>query len=126
MSRRDVGRDPRMENNPNKHARGEKMSRKSAKGILLRLGKYVMQHWPLFLVAIALTLLSNQLSLLGPMYSGEAIDAISAKDGVDFDAVWLNVGKMLACYVASAILAYVMAVLMIYLSQKIVYLNTLL
>ncbi len=121
MSRRDMGRDPRMENNPNKHAQGEKLSKKSTKGVLLRLGKYVMQHWLLFLVAIALTLLSNQLSLLGPMYSGEAIDAISAKEGVDFGAVWLNVGKMIACYVASAILAYAMAVLMIHLSQKIVY-----
>ena len=80
-----------------------------------------MQQWPLFLVAIALTLLSNQLSLLGPMYSGEAIDAMSAPEGVDFDAVWVNVGKMLICYVASAILAYAMAVLMIHLSQRIVY-----
>ena len=121
MSRGNIGRDPRMENNPNKHARGEKLSRKNTKGILLRLGKYVMQHWPLFLVAIALTLLSNQLSLLGPMYSGEAIDAISAPGGVNFGEVWLNVGRMLACYLASAILAYVMAVLMIHLSQKIVY-----
>jgi len=121
LSRRDIGRDPRMENNPNKYAQGEKLSKQSTRGVLLRLGKYVMQHWPLFLVAIVLTLLSNQLSLLGPMYSGEAIDAISAKEGVDFDAVWLNVGKMLGCYVVSAILAYAMAVLMILLSQKIVY-----
>ena len=121
MSRRDMGRDPRMENNPNKHAQGEKLSKKSTKGVLLRLGKYILQHWFLFLVAIGLTLLSNQLSLLGPMYSGEAIDAISAKDGVNFEAVWQNVGKMLACYVASAILAYAMAILMIHISQKIVY-----
>lgn len=121
MSRRDMGRDPRMENNPNKHAQGEKLSKKNTKGVLLRLGKYILQHWFLFLVAIGLTLLSNQLSLLGPMYSGEAIDAISAKDGVNFEAVWQNVGKMLACYVASAILAYAMAILMIHISQKIVY-----
>jgi len=121
LSRRDMGRDPRMENNPNKHAQGEKLSKKNTKGVLLRLGKYILQHWFLFLVAIGLTLLSNQLSLLGPMYSGEAIDAISAKDGVNFETVWQNVGKMLACYVASAILAYAMAILMIHISQKIVY-----
>ncbi len=121
MSRGNMGRDPRMENNPNKHAQGGKLGKKRTKDVLLRLGEYIMQQWPLFLVAIALTLLSNQLSLLGPMYSGEAIDAMSAPGGVDFDAVWMNVGKMLICYIGSAILAYAMAVLMIHLSQRIVY-----
>ncbi|MBR4084495.1 MAG: ABC transporter ATP-binding protein [Lachnospiraceae bacterium] len=116
-----MGRDPRTENNPNKHAQGGKLGKKRTKDVLLRLGEYVMQQWPLFLVAIVLTLLSNQLSLLGPMYSGEAIDAMSAPGGVNFDAVWVNVGKMLICYIGSAILAYGMAVLMIHLSQRIVY-----
>lgn len=121
MSRGNAGRDPRAENNPNKHAQGAKLGKKRTKAVLLRLGEYVMQQWPLFLVAIALTLLSNQLSLLGPMYSGEAIDAMSATGGVDFEAVKINVGKMLICYIGSAILAYAMAVLMIHLSQRIVY-----
>lgn len=121
MSRGNMGRDPRVENNPNKHAQGGKLGKKRTKDVLLRLGEYVLQQWPLFLVAIVLTLLSNQLSLLGPMYSGEAIDAMSAPGGVNFDAVWVNVGKMLICYIGSAILAYGMAVLMIHLSQRIVY-----
>jgi len=121
LSRGNMGRDPRTENNPNKHAQGGKLGKKRTKDVLLRLGEYVMQQWPLFLVAIVLTLLSNQLSLLGPMYSGEAIDAMSAPGGVNFDAVWVNVGKMLICYIGSAILAYGMAVLMIHLSQRIVY-----
>ncbi len=120
MSKGSFTRDPRLENNPNKTA-NTKLSKKDTKGVLLRLGGYVLQHWPLFLVTILLTLLSNQLSLLGPMYSGEAIDAISAPEGVQFQAVWSNVGKMLLCYVASAVLSYVMAVLMIQLSQRIVY-----
>ena len=121
MSRGNAGRDPRAENNPNKHAQGAKLGKKRTKAVLLRLGEYVMQQWPLFLVAIVLTLLSNQLSLLGPMYSGEAIDAMSGAQGVDFEAVKINVGKMLICYIGSAILAYAMAVLMIHLSQRIVY-----
>lgn len=120
MSKNSFTRDPRLENNPNKTSEA-KLSKKDTKGVLLRLGGYVMQHWLLFLMAIALTLLSNQLSLLGPMYSGEAIDAISGTEGVDFEAVWSNVGKMLLCYVASAVLSYMMAVLMIRLSQRIVY-----
>ncbi|MBE6654235.1 MAG: ABC transporter ATP-binding protein [Ruminococcaceae bacterium] len=79
-----------------------------------------MKYWYLFLVAIALTLLSNQLSLLGPEYSGEAIDAIANENGVDFAAVKENVIKMLICYVCSAVMSYLLAVLMIKISQKIV------
>ena len=63
------------------------------KGILKRLGKYVLKYWYLFIPAIVLTLLSNQLSLLGPLYSGEAIDAITAKSGVGkstHTALWLK------------------------------------
>ena len=88
---------------------------------MLRLGKYMLKYWPLFLLAIALTLASNQLSLMGPKYSGDALDAIAGEGGVQFDVVWSNVVKMLACYLASAILSYLLAVLMIQISQKIVY-----
>ncbi len=89
--------------------------------ILLRLGGYILKYWPLFLLAIVLTLVSNQLSLMGPNFSGEAIDAIAAKGGVQFDAVWSNVIKMLVCYVCSALLSYLLSVLMIHIGQKIVY-----
>ncbi|MBQ4631125.1 MAG: ABC transporter ATP-binding protein [Clostridia bacterium] len=68
-----------------------------------------------------MTLLSNQLSLLGPKYSGEAIDAIANKDGVQFDIVWKSVTYMIVCYIASALLSYVLAVIMLKISQKIVY-----
>ncbi|MBQ6701979.1 MAG: ABC transporter ATP-binding protein [Clostridia bacterium] len=95
--------------------------KKSQTSILLRLGKYVFKYWPLFLAAIIFTLVSNHLALLGPSYSGDAIDAVAHPDGVQFDAVWSNVCKMLACYVISAILSYGLAVIMIHLSQKIVY-----
>lgn len=112
---------PRAASNPNKHAQPQKLDRKTTKGVIIRLGKYVLAHWPLFITALIFTLLSNQLSLLGPRYSGNAIDAIAVKDGIDFSFVWENVWKMLACYIFSAILAYCLAVVMIRLSQKIVY-----
>ena len=99
----------------------EKLSRDRTKHVLLRMGTYILKYWPLFLLAIALTLVSNQLSLMGPDFSGEAIDAIAAEGGVQFDAVWTNVIKMLVCYIASAILSYLLSVLMIHISQKIVY-----
>ncbi len=91
------------------------------KRIFLRLSRYVLQQWPLFLIALLLTLGSNQLSLLGPKYSGGAIDAIELESGVDFPTVMTNIGLMLACYVISALLSYVLSVVMIHLSQKIIY-----
>ena len=97
------------------------MTKKSRKGIFLRLSRYVLQQWPLFFLALALTLGANQLSLLGPKYSGAAIDAIELESGVNFPAVWENITFMLGCYVISAILSYVLSVVMINLSQRIIY-----
>ncbi len=109
-----------MTKNENTFQNGEQQ-KKSKKGIAIRLGKYVLSQWHLFIPAIILTLLSNQLSLMGPMFSGEAIDAIELESGVNFDGVWENVFKMILCYVVSAILAYALAVIMVRLSQRIVY-----
>ena len=121
MNKGNFAKDPRAESNPNKMGTSKKLDRKTTKSVMLRLGGYMMKYWPLFLLAIILTLASNQLSLLGPKYSGDAIDAIASEGGVDFDAVWSNVIRMLVCYVASAVLSYLLAVLMIQLSQKIIY-----
>ena len=91
------------------------------RGVLLRLLGYIAKYWHLFLIAIALTLFSNQLSLLGPKFSGNAIDAIAAPNGVNFSLVQENVVKMIICYLLSAATSYLLAVLMIKISQKIVY-----
>ncbi len=92
----------------------------SFRGVFRRLAGYVLREWRLFALAILLTLLSNQLALLGPMYSGDAIDAIVAEGGVRFAEVWQNVGAMLVCYVGSAVLSYLLALLMVKLSQRII------
>ena len=91
------------------------------KGIFKRLSKYVLEQWHLFIPALLLTLGANQLSLLGPKYSGAAIDAIEAEGGVDFHAVFENIAYMIGCYLISAVLSYVLAVVMIKLSQRIIY-----
>ena len=101
----------------NKNAKNPKFK----KGIFIRLSKYVLAQWPLFILALCLTLGANQLSLLGPRYSGEAIDAIELESGVDFTAVWENIGFMIGCYVISALLSYVLSVVMLNLSQRIIY-----
>lgn len=110
-----------MNHTPNANEENKKLDRKTTGKIFRRLAVYVLKEWPLFVCAILLTLLSNQLSLLGPLYSGEAIDAIADVGGVNFPVVWENVIKMLACYASSAVMAYLLAVLMIRFSQRIVY-----
>ena len=92
---------------------------KTKKGVFLRLSKYVLAQWHLFIPALLFTLLANQLALMGPLFSGRAIDATVAENGVQFSAVWLNVSKMVFCYVISAILSYCLAVIMVHLSQRI-------
>ena len=91
------------------------------RGIFIRLSKYVLEQWPLFILALSLTLGSNQLSLLGPKYSGAALDAIELESGVDFPTVWENIVRMLGCYLVSALLAYILSLVMIRLSQRIIY-----
>lgn len=98
----------------------KKLSGKSAKNVFIRLCGYVAKYWYIFVPAVIFTLLSNQLSLLGPKYSGDAIDALTLPGGVDFEIVKSSTAKMLLCYVSSAVLSYVLAVLMLRMSQKIV------
>ena len=52
----------------------KKLDRKTKKGLLLRLGGYILQYWPLFLLAVLLTLASNQLSLICLLYTSDAAD----------------------------------------------------
>ena len=99
----------------------EKQEKSSKKGVMRRLLPYILQHWPLFLLALAMTLCSNQLALMGPEYSGNAIDAIADPGGVQFSLVWENIVRMVLCYAGAAVTAYGLAVLMNRLSQRIVY-----
>ncbi len=89
--------------------------------MLGRLLGYIMHNWHLALLALALSLCSNYLALRGPIYLGNAIDAISAEGGVQMDVVFTNFFGMLICYVFSAVLAYLLTLVMVNLSQKITY-----
>ena len=54
---------------------------KDRKKVLLRLWTYIWAHKWMALAAVLLTVTSNLLALLGPMLSGEAIDAIGIEPG---------------------------------------------
>lgn len=95
---------------------------KNRRGTILRLGGYLMQYKYLMLLALVLTVGSNLLSLMGPMLSGYAIDAIELGVGkVDFSRVFYYAGLMVIFYLGSSVLSYLIAVLMIQISRKVVY-----
>lgn len=97
------------------------MQKKIGGRMLLRLLGYIMHNWHLVLPALAFSLGSNYLALRGPIYLGNAIDAISAEGGVRMDVVTVNFFNMLVCYVTSAVLAYLLTLVMVNLSQRITY-----
>ncbi len=89
---------------------------------ILRLGKYLLQYKFLLLFALFLTVGSNLLSLVGPMLSGYAIDAIEPGMGqVIWRQVFFYAGWMIVFYLISSVLSYGLSVLMIDISRKVVY-----
>ncbi len=95
---------------------------KNRKKTVLRLGSYMIQYKYLVLLALGLTLGSNLLALVGPMLSGYAIDAIEPGAGkVDFVRVFYYAWLMVVFYVVSSVLSYILSVLMIRISRKVVY-----
>lgn len=95
---------------------------KNRKGTILRLGRYLMRYKFLILLALLLTVGSNLFALVGPMLSGYAIDAIEPGTGkVDFSQVFYYAGLMVVFYLLSSALSYILAVLMIHISRKVVY-----
>lgn len=92
------------------------------KKVLLRLWTYLFQHKWMILAALLLTFTSNLLALLGPILSGLAIDYIGTAPGqANFPMVFYYCGLMLVFYIVSSGLSYVLSVLMVRLSQKVVY-----
>ncbi|NLW74034.1 MAG: ABC transporter ATP-binding protein [Clostridiales bacterium] len=100
----------------------EKIDKKTKTRVLLRLARYLLRHKWLVILAMGLMIASNLLALVGPKLSGLAVDAIGYGDEpVKLDRVFYYCGLMLAFYTASAVLSYMLAVVMIRLSQKIIY-----
>ncbi|MCM1183394.1 MAG: ABC transporter ATP-binding protein/permease [Roseburia sp.] len=95
---------------------------KNRRGAIIRLGGYMLRYKFWLLLALAMTIAGNLLALVGPMLSGYAIDAIEPGVGqVAFARVFRYAGLMVVFYVASSLLSYALAVLMIHISRKVVY-----
>lgn len=95
---------------------------KDRKKVLIRLWGYLFEYKWMIAAALLLTFVSNLLALLGPLLSGLAIDYIGVGPGeANFPMVFWYCGLMLVFYIASSGLSYILSVLMVKLSQKIVY-----
>ena len=93
---------------------------KDTRRTLKSLGRYLMKSGFLLALALALTVVGNIFQLIGPTLCGYAIDATAAESGVDFPRVFRYAAMMLALYVASAALSYVVAILVLHVSQRTV------
>ncbi len=94
---------------------------KNTKLVLKRLWNYMFHYKWMLTLAVVLTVVSNLFALLGPLLSGYAIDAIQPGKGlVVFQKVFYYAAWMVVFYVISSALSYVLSILMIRFSQKIV------
>ena len=104
----------------------EKMQAQFTKGkgekrhILLRLGRYLWQFKGWLFLAILLSISSNLLSLAGPMYSGYAVDAMVGKGQVNMERVIYCCEIMIVLYLISAALAYILNLVMLQITKRIV------
>ena len=88
--------------------------------ILLRLGRYLWQFKGWLFLAILLSISSNLLSLAGPMYSGYAVDAMVGKGQVNMERVIYCCEIMIVLYLVSAALAYILNLVMLQITKRIV------
>ena len=90
------------------------------KELFLRLWAYIGRSRHLLMLALVLSFFSSVLALLGPKLSGQAINAIELGTGkVDFDIVWKCVSLMVVFYILSALLTYLLNIVMIRMSRSI-------
>ena len=110
MARAETSGDPR-------HFDSQK---RNAPALLKRLWKYLGRNRLLLVLALGLCVSSSLLSLYGPKLSGQAINAIDLGAGrVDFDTVFSCAALMVVFYILSALLTYLLNVVIIFLSRRV-------
>ena len=68
-----------------------------------------------------MTVTSNLLALAGPSLAGQAVNAIGGVGQVDFPTVFWCCGLMLVCYALASLFEWLLSVMLIRLSQRIVF-----
>ena len=98
---------------------GKKERPKNARGTLLRILRYIMSYRYVMLVLLVCTLASNVGNLLGPSFAGKAIGAAVGKGQVDFDTVAYYAGCMLAAYLLSNLMSFLVNLGMMRMGRKV-------
>ena len=93
---------------------------KNRKYVIKRLAAYLSKFIIWFIIAFALMLLSNIFSLLGPNILGKTIGAMG-EEVIDFKVIYKYAIMLIGFYVGSAIFSFLLSILMIKISKKIVY-----
>ncbi len=98
------------------------MSKEAKFKVIRRVSKYLFAHKGLVILCFVIMITSNLLALVAPKLSEKAINAIEVGAGkIDVSFVLSYCVLMLLCYAVSAFLSYLLSILMIKLSQRIVY-----
>ncbi len=101
----------------NRRFEAKKIDRKQ---LLKRLWQYLGRNRILLILALALSTFSSILALYGPKLSGTALDAIAyGKGKVDFETVYRCAILMVFFYLGSAILAYLLHIVMVRMSRTV-------
>ncbi len=94
---------------------------KNRKYVLVRLAKYVVEFKWWFLIALALTVGSNLFALIGPYLSGEALTLVDEGVGkIDLTRIYEIAGMMMLFYLLSSVFSYILSIIMMKTSKKII------
>ena len=102
-------------------SRGKIEKPKDAKGTLRRILQYMTVYRYVVLALLLCTFASNIGNLLGPSFAGKAIGAAVGQGQVDFDTVAYYAKCMLAAYLFSNILSFLVNQVMMRMGRRVAY-----
>ena len=102
-------------------SRGKIEKPKDAKGTLRRILQYMTVYRYVVLALLLCTFASNVGNLLGPSFAGKAIGAAVGQGQVDFDTVAYYAKCMLAAYLFSNILSFLVNQVMMRMGRRVAY-----
>ncbi len=94
-------------------------TKKNRAKLLKRMWQYMGRNRLMIVLAVLLSAASSLLSLYGPKLSGQAINAITDPNGVNFRVVLTCAAWMAGCYLLSSGFSYLLQYVMIRLSRRV-------